>query len=550
MHPVSLAIGTMASTMQNYAVKKGLPKETRSICPECGKILDATLFDKDGKVYMDKTCPEHGKFCDVYWSSTELFLKAEEYAHDGIGLRNPMDKKLKDGENVHVFIDGERVDMLTCSALANIDLTNRCNMNCPICFANANQQGYVYEPDFETLCKMMDALRSEEPIKCTAVQFSGGEPTIHPRFVEIIKAAHDKQFAQIQVATNGIEFARNYDLLKNASAAGLNTIYLSFDGITDDVYIQARARRMYKVKLDVIANCRKLRDETGKCPSIVLVPTVVRGMNDDQIGGMVKFSFDNADVVRGINFQPVAFTGRITNEELSEGRFTLPDLVTAFQEQTGYATKDDWFPVPVVAPISDFASIILKQNKVTFTTHPHCGIATYMFMDEKGNAIPFPRIINVDVFTNGLVEISSKAGKATFRKIYVLKLIKLLNRSVIEENLPEGITKKQFIKMMANVMSNKSKTTLASFSWKMMFFGGMHFQDSFNYDVERVRRCGVHYITPDCQVIPFCAYNGGPEYRAEIEKKFSVPLEVWKANNKKGAAELEAALEVPEDQRI
>ncbi|MCL2510377.1 MAG: radical SAM protein, partial [Methanomassiliicoccaceae archaeon] len=179
----------MTSTMQNYAVEKGLPKKTKSVCPECGKILDATLFDKSGKVFMEKTCPEHGYFCDVYWSDTELFLKAEEFAHDGIGLRNPMDKNLKEGENVHVFIDNQRIDMLTCSALANVDLTNRCNMNCPICFANANQQGYVYEPDYETIVKMLDALRAEEPIKCTAVQFSGGEPTVHPDFVKIVKAA-------------------------------------------------------------------------------------------------------------------------------------------------------------------------------------------------------------------------------------------------------------------------------------------------------------------------------------------------------------------------
>ena len=539
----------MTSTMQNYAVKKGLPKQTQSVCPECGKILDATLYDKDGKVFMDKTCPEHGRFCDVYWSDTELFLKAEEFAHDGIGLKNPMDKHLKEGENVHVFIDGERVDMLTCSALANVDLTNRCNMNCPICFANANQQGYVYEPDFETICKMLDALRAEEPIKCTAVQFSGGEPTIHPDFVKVVKAAKDRNFAQIQAATNGIVFAKNYELLKEASLSGLNSIYLSFDGVTDEIYLQARDRKMFQVKLDVIANCRRLKDETGKCPSIVLVPTVVRGMNDHQIGDMVKFAFDNADVVRGINFQPVAFTGRMTREELEKGRFTLPDLVKAFGEQTGYTTRDDWYPVPVVAPISDFASIILGENKVTFTTHPHCGIATYVFMDEKGNVVPFPRFIDVRKFTEGLREISLKAEKSIFPKFKAVRLKKLLDNSIIEENLPGGMTKMQFVKMLSSVMSKKSKTALASFSWKMMFFGGMHFQDMHNYDVERVRRCGVHYITPDCQVIPFCAYNGGPEYRKEIEDKFSVPLEVWKAKNKKGAAELEEAMVVPEDQK-
>ena len=539
----------MTSTMHEYAIEKGLPKKTRSVCPECGKILDATLFDEGGKVYMDKTCPEHGRFCDVYWSDTKLFLRAEEFAHDGIGLRNPMDKNLKAGENVHVFVDGERVDMLTCSAIANVDLTNRCNMNCPICFANANQQGYVYEPDYETIVKMLDALRAEEPIKCTAVQFSGGEPTVHPDFVRIIKAAKERNFAQVQAATNGIEFAKKYDLLKEASLAGMNTIYLSFDGLTDDVYLQARDRKMFKVKLDVIENCRRLRKETGSCPSIVLVPTIVKGMNDHQIGGMAQFAFDNADVIRGINYQPVAFTGRMTKEEISKGRFTLPDLAKAFEEQTSFATMDDWYPVPVVAPISDFASIILKQNKVTFTTHPHCGIATYVFMDDKGNAVPFPRFIKVREFTKGLQEISSKAEKSHFKKIYAMKLLKLLNNSVIEENIPGGMSKKQFAKMMTSVMSKKSKTALASFSWKAMFFGGMHFQDMHNYDVERVRRCGVHYITPDCQVIPFCAYNGGPEYRKIVEEKFSVPLSEWKAKNKKGAAELEAAMVVPEDQK-
>ena len=535
--------------MQNYKVKVGLPKKTQSVCPECGKILDAILEDKGGKVFMRKTCPEHGEFYDIYWSDTELFLRAEEFAHDGIGLRNPMDKNLKDGENVHVFIDSQRVDMLTCSALANIDLTNRCNMNCPICFANANQQGYVYEPEYETILKMLDALRAEEPIKCTAVQFSGGEPTVHPDFVKIVKAAKDRDFAQVQAATNGIEFARKYDLLKNASLAGLNTIYLSFDGVTDDIYLRARDRKMFKIKLDVIANCRKLKEETGTCPSIVLVPTIVKGMNDHQIGDMAKFAFDNADIVRGINFQPVAFTGRMTGEELSEGRFTLPDLAKAFEEQTGYATKDDWYPVPVVAPISDFASIILNQNKVTFTTHPHCGIATYVFMDETGKVTPFPRFIKVKEFTKGLQEISAKAEKATFKKIKVMKLLKLLNNSIIEENLPGGMSKKQFKKMMTSVMSKRSKTALAAFSWKVMFFGGMHFQDMHNYDVERVRRCGVHYITPDCQVIPFCAYNGGPEYRKAVEDKFSVPLAEWKAKHRKEAEELEAALLVPEDQR-
>jgi uncharacterized radical SAM superfamily Fe-S cluster-containing enzyme len=432
--------------------------------------------------------------------------------------------KLSEGKKVNVTIGGKPFQMLTCTALANIDLTNRCNMRCPICFANANQAGYVYEPDYETIVQMLTMLRSEEPIKCTAVQFSGGEPTIYPRFVDVIRKAKELGFAQVQAATNGIVFAKDLELLKASQAAGLNTIYLSFDGVSDDVYMQARDRKMFDIKLKVLENMRKLE----KPPSVVLVPTVVRGVNDHQIGDIIKFAFENSDIIRAVNFQPVAFTGRITKEELSKGRFTLPDLIKEEMEQTGYTTKDDWYPVPIVAPFSKLASILLKENKVTFTTHPHCGIATYLFQDEKGNIIPMTRFIDAEKLSKGINDVADEVEKSKFKWFKAAKVLKLVDECVIEENLPEGMTKKRFKKFIKAIMSDKSKETLAEFSWKMMMLGGMHFQDNYNYDVERVRRCGVHYATPDLKVIPFCAYNGGPEYRAEVESKFSVPLDEWK----------------------
>ena len=248
----------MTSTTAPSALQKGLPKKTESLCPECGKLVEATIYEKDGKVFMDKECPEHGKFSDIYWSDVDAYLRAEYFAYDGVGLRNPHDKSLAEGENVNFMISGKRVDVKSCTALALIDLTNRCNMNCPICFANANQAGYVYEPSYEEVVAMMEALRAEEPIKCTALQFSGGEPTVHPRLVDIIKKSKELKFAQVQVATNGISFAKNYELLKQCKLAGLNTIYLSFDGVTDDIYLQARDRKMFDIKLKVIENCRRL----------------------------------------------------------------------------------------------------------------------------------------------------------------------------------------------------------------------------------------------------------------------------------------------------
>lgn len=542
---------TMTATATNYALKKGLPKKTRSICPECGKILQADIYAKDGKVWMDKTCPEHGKFSDVYWGDEEMYLRAEKFAYDGVGLHNAMDRTIGDDpdDTVHIVIDGERIDMLSCSAIANLDLTNRCNMNCPICFANANDAGYVYEPTFEQVHDMMVALRSEKPIKCTAIQFAGGEPTVYPQFIEAVADAKKLGFAQVQVATNGIKFARDYEFLKAAKEAGMNTIYLQFDGLTDEVYLRSRGRKMMAVKLGVLENCRKLKTDGLKPPSVVLVPVVGKGMNDDIIGDIVRFAFDNADVVRGVNFQPIAFTGRVTNEEVASGRFTLPDLVEAVETQTGFATKDDWYPVPVVAPISKFASIILGENKVTFTTHPHCGIATYLFQDDKGNVVPFPRFVDVPRFSAGLNEIADKAENSRFKKLYVAKLVKLLNSCTDESKMPEGLSKKVFVELIRDVMSDKSKDTLAAFSWKMMLIAGMHFQDSFNYDVERVRRCGVHYVTPDLRVIPFCAYNSGPEFRKGVEEEFSVPLEEWKKTHAKEAKELAEALIVPKDEQ-
>lgn len=534
----------MPSTVKEYSHAKGLPKKTESICPECKRVIISEHYEKDGKVFSRKTCPEHGEFNDLIWSDAEMYLMAEEYAMDGLGITNVYGGD--PDRNVSIVIGDEEYDLLSSTALANIDLTNRCNMNCPICFANANQAGYVYEPTYDEIVAMLEMLRSEEPIKCTAVQFSGGEPTIHKDFIKIIRKAKEMGFAQVQVATNGLTFAKSVDFCREAAEAGLNTIYLSFDGVSDDIYIQARDRKMFGTKLKVLDNIRQLE----KKPSVVLVPTVVKGVNDHQIGDIVDFAFEHADVVRGVNFQPVAFTGRITKEELEKGRFTLPDLVRNLEEQRGYATKEDWYPVPVVAPISKFASILMGDSKVTFTTHPHCGLATYVFKDENtGVVTPITRFVDVKKFMDGINELADKASKAFFKKLYVLKALKLLDECLIEEKMPPGITKKTLRGILRDVMSDKSKKTLAKFSWKMMFIGGMHFQDSYNYDVSRVTRCSIHYATPDLRVIPFCAYNGGPEYRAEIEAKFSVPLAEWKERNKKEAKELEEALIVPEDQR-
>ena len=503
------------------SLTKGLPKQTQSLCPECRKIIIADIFEKDGKVLMEKTCPEHGHFSDIYWSDATMYKKAELFAFDGVGVEDP-------------FIKNATVCPTDCglcnlhlshTSLANVDLTNRCNMKCPICFANANAAGYVYEPTIEQIGKMLSTLREQKPVPCPAVQFAGGEPTIYPHFIEAIAKAKELGFAQIQVATNGIKFAEDFELLKAASDAGLNTIYLQFDGLREEIYLTARGRKLLDVKLKAIDNVRKLEIP----PSIVLVPTIVKGVNDDQIGPIFRFALENNDVIRGINFQPVAFTGRINKEDLVKQRYTLPDLANDLEVQTqGQIVKTDWYPVPSVVPVSTLASAILGVPKVTFTTHPHCGLATYLFVQDKDHVVPLTHFVDVEPLFRDLFELSKKTEKAKVKFPSKLKAYALLKKYIHEDKMPEGLDIISFLKMLSEVMGDESKESLSKFSWKMIFVGGMHFQDLYNYDIERVKRCAIHYAVPDGRIIPFCAYNGGPTFREEVEKKFSVPIDEWR----------------------
>jgi uncharacterized radical SAM superfamily Fe-S cluster-containing enzyme len=209
------------------AVPSGLPKTTESLCPECLKVIPATMREEAGKVVMEKTCPEHGDFRDVVWSDAEMYLKVEKWAKDGVGVADPAIPKATQCPNDCGLCDLH----LSHTALANLDLTNRCNLKCPICFANANAAGYVYEPDYDTVVRMLKMLRDQKPVPCPAVQFSGGEPTVYPRFVDVIRAASQMGFAQVQAASNGIEFAKSLDFCRQVSEAGLNTLYLQFDGL-------------------------------------------------------------------------------------------------------------------------------------------------------------------------------------------------------------------------------------------------------------------------------------------------------------------------------
>lgn len=213
-----------------------LLKETKSLCPECLAVIDARVLEDGGRVKMVKTCSQHGTFEDTYWSDYEQYARFEKYEALGDGLSNPRTKKTK-GCPYDCGICPEHKSQ---TVLAIIDITNRCNLRCPICFANAASAGYVYEPTYDQIVEMMKNLRQNRPMAPVALQFSGGEPTIREDLPKLVEKAKELGFDHVEVNTNGLRLSQSADYIKELMQKGADTFYLQFDGLTDDVYMKTR----------------------------------------------------------------------------------------------------------------------------------------------------------------------------------------------------------------------------------------------------------------------------------------------------------------------
>jgi len=498
---------------------KGLPKTTQSLCPDCGQLIEARIFEDAGKVVMEKHCASHGDFRDIVYSDARLYLKMEEWSFgDNRGLENPpITNATRCPDdcglcNLHTSHTG----------LANVDLTNRCNLTCPVCFANANASGYIYEPDFETVRKMLQALRDERPVAGRIVQFSGGEPTIYPRFFDVLRMAKDMGFSHLQAATNGLMFT-DLEFAQRAKEAGLHTLYLQFDGVCDDIYRRTRGEALWEKKLQSIENVKKAGLK------IVFVPTIVKGLNDHQIGDIIRLALEYIECTSGISFQPVAFTGRIARHELEAKRFTLSDFAHAVKQQTGIADPyEDWFPLSCVTPFSKLISALRGDPTTTLSCHPHCSLGTYLFVDQDRHAVPVTQFVEVGPMLREMDVLARRAGSRKIQFFTKLSAWNSLRKYFHEEKAPKGLNFNKFLQTLQGMTDKRygrGDKEQKGFTYRTLMLAGMHFMDSYNYDVERVKRCVIHYAAPNGRIYPFCAYNSGPVYRERIEKEFSVPLE-------------------------
>jgi uncharacterized radical SAM superfamily Fe-S cluster-containing enzyme len=522
----------------------GWPRETDSLCPTCVRearqaILDgkqdvsillnekvgeikATITEKDGKIVMVKDCPIHGHFEDVMAMDPAFFKHLEE-VFPGRDIRAHNDEKLHNhGSST---IKHGRGSVLT------VDLTNRCNMMCDPCFMDANQVGFVHELTWEDIKQVLDNAITIKPKRQMSVQFSGGEPTMSPYFLDAIRYARKVGYSSVQAATNGIEFAKSLEFAKAAAEAGLRYAYLQFDGIGNAANSHRRVGNLFDVKLRAIENLHNAGVD------IVPVITIVNGVNNEQVGRVIEFALDNPKRINFLSFQPVSFTGRdeeITTERRQAQRYTLSHLAHDVKNQTGLGEPTrDWFPISFMGTFTDWADVVhgpdTPWGNLTCGCHPNCGIGMAVMIDkETKEAVPVTAFLNAERLAKDVAKVND-AARGKFLSLAGMTIALLRNYNSFQApthfrlvdllkkfDKTFGATGKNYGKVSGDRTQDDIAKRRAD-RWNFLFIAGMWFQDLFNYDFRRTEMCIIPYATQQGE-ISFCAYNTGIGWRNIIEK--------------------------------
>jgi len=542
----------------------GFPRQTDSLCPGCVKEarneiiagkkdwrdlmsekigeIKAQIIERDGQVWMVKDCPIHGHYEDLMAIDAN-FLKWIESQFPGRDIPAHNDEDLhKHGSSTVRYGRG---------SVLTVDLTNRCNMMCDPCFMDANQVGYVHELGWDEVKEILDNALKIKPRRQMSVQFSGGEPTMSPLFLDAVSYARKIGYNSVQAATNGIEFAKSKEFSKKAFEAGMRYAYLQFDGIGNDANSHRQIGNLFDVKLRAIENMHEAGIE------IVLVVTIVNNVNNDQVGTVVKFAMENPKKIAFVSFQPVSFTGRdedITPERRLRQRYTLSHLAQDVSNQVGKVEPTrDWFPISFISTFAGFADMV-KGNESQWGSlscgcHPNCGVGTAIMINKETKEwAPVPRFLDAQQLTKDVTAITDAARGKTFSN-FMMGMALLKNYHPFQG--PVGLKLwdlfKKFDKTWA--LTKKSTTKYGRTSpdrtvedamkrrqtdpWNFLFIAGMWFQDLFNYDFRRTEMCIIPYATQQGE-ISFCAYNTGVGWRQIIENmhKNATVAEWYKTHGK------------------
>ena len=422
---------------------------TKSVCPVCLRVLEAQKTVGEHGIYLNKTCPEHGAFSALIWEGSikEYFM----WNGESSAIDPPVNGKEPQR--------GCPNDCGLCSAHLRkgccmlLELTRRCNLECPVCYASAGKCGD--DPNIEDIERQYDFLMAHGgPFN---IQLSGGEPTLREDLPEIIWLGRQKGFTFFQLNTNGIRLAAEPDYAKSLKAAGLNTVFLQFDGMSDAVYEALRGRPLLREKLAAIESC------AAAGLGIVLVPVIAPGVNEEEAGGILRLAMTRMPYVRGVHFQPLSYFGRCALKR-AERPVTIPRMLRLIEKQTeGMMKYADFCGCGAESPYCSFHASYMRR-----------GDGSLRLLGRRGGSC----------CTTSDDSRSSVAGQWSWA-----------------EGDTEAAQKKSGAETASldEFLEYARRNTFA--------VSGMVFQDAYDLDLERLMRCHICEVDPRHGMVPFCAYN-------------------------------------------
>lgn len=424
---------------------------TQSVCPVCLQLVEAQKIERNGAVYLEKICPDHGEFSVMIWGG---HVPYEDWARPKkpVELLNPAVQPQK-GCPYDCGLCSEHRQRSCCVLL---EVTQRCDLGCPVCYASAGNG--ADDPELALLLsELEDMLQRGGPFN---IQLSGGEPTMRDDLPQLIRAGKEMGYPFFQLNTNGLRLAGEPGYAEKLVQAGLDCVFLQFDGVTDHVYSKIRGRPLLEVKNEAISACA--RAGLG----IVLVPTLYPGVNTGEIGQIIDFAVEHMPHVRGVHFQPVSHFGRYPEAPPQE-RFTLSHLLAALEEQTNLRMKRQHFS-PGGAE------------------NAYCSFSGNFFVGADGKISPWSDgqsgCCCGSPTDNNLRSERSRAFVATAWR-------------------GAGSQPREYSEVTASL-----DDFLDQVQYRSLAVSAMAFMDAWTLDIDRLKECYIH-VAQGKKLIPFCAWN-------------------------------------------
>lgn len=436
-------------------------RETESVCPVCLQKLKAQIVAYGEEVFMEKTCAEHGSFQALIWKGKPSYESWQRPKIPAVPINPVMEK-----EKGCPYDCGLCPEHRQHSCCVLLEITDRCNLNCPVCFAKAGEEKGKKEPDLKEIEAYFTAMLScGGPFN---IQLSGGEPTLREDLSDIIRLGRKMGFSFFQLNTNGIRLAAEPDYARKLKTAGLSCVFLQFDGIREETYEKLRGRALLKIKKQAIEHCGK----AGL--GVVLVPVIAKGINEDEVGSILQFALDRLPVIRGVHFQPMSFFGRYDPLQEKE-RFTLPQLLQAIEAQTGGQMRmQDFSPAGAENAYCSFSGNFIRQ--------------------ENGRVRPWKNLQEENTCSCQTPAAIPEAKEAARQA---------------REFVARQWSGKEECCCNSDCNTASLDLFLEQINRSTLAVSAMAFMDAWNLDLERLRDCYIHVAAKKEKtgLIPFCAYN-------------------------------------------